>query len=193
MKVTHLIDEIYLIQEVLDTQNYPDIFETIKEEAGFNKKGRSGRRICRMTESGMKYFLFGKPYARKDYTELVLKIRAEVEEKLQFKPGYFNTCTLNFYANGGAGFFDHTDKMPDLEEPMIVATLTLGQSNRVMTLSNMHTRKKYKIKLEHNSLLVMGPGMQNIYLHGIPKEKGLVEPRLSLSFRRQKRGPHKTG
>jgi|GEM_PF-7037373 len=186
MKVTHLIDELYLIEDFLDLQNYPNLFETIKEESGFNKRGRSGRRMCRMTNPGMKYFIFRKPYARKDYSQTVSKIRTEVEEKLQFKPGYFNTCTLNFYANGSSGFRDHTDRMPDLEEPMIVATLTLGNSNRKMTLSNMYTGMKYEIKLGHNTLLLMGPGMQNLYLHGIPKEKGVLDPRLSLSFRRQK-------
>lgn len=186
MKVTHLIDELYLIEDILDLQNYPEIFETVKEESGFNKKGRSGRRMCRMTNPGMKYRLFGKPYARKDYSQTVSKIRKEIEEKLKFKSGYFNTCTLNFYNNGASGFFDHTDEMPDLEEPMIVATLTLGNSNRKMTLTNIYTRMKYEIKLGHNTLLMMGPGMQKLYTHGIPKEKGLLEPRLSLSFRRQK-------
>ena len=69
---------------------------------------------------------------------------------------------------------------------MIVATLTLGNSNRIMTLTNTHTGYQYQIRLGHNTLLLMGPEMQRFYLHGIPKEKGILEPRLSLSFRRQK-------
>jgi alkylated DNA repair dioxygenase AlkB len=186
MKITKLIDSIFLIEDILDLQNYPDVFEKVKEEAGFHKKGRCGRRMCRMTNKGMKYTLFGTPYQRKDYGEYVQKIRKEVEEKLQLKEGYFNTCTLNYYNNGASGFRDHTDHMPDLEQPMIVGTLTLGNSNRIMTLTNRYTRLQYKIRLPHNSLLLMGPHMQDVYLHGIPKEKGLMEPRLSLSFRRQR-------
>ena len=76
--------------------------------------------------------------------------------------------------------------MPDLEQPMIVATLTLGNSNRKMTLTNVYTGYQYQIQLGHNTILLMGPDMQKMYLHGIPKEKGVIEPRLSLSFRRQK-------
>jgi alkylated DNA repair dioxygenase AlkB len=186
MKISKLVDQIYFIEDILDLQNYSDLFQTVKEEAGFNKKGRTGRRMCRMTNNGIKYTLFGKPYARKDYTETVQRIRKEIEQKLQFKEDYFNTCTLNYYDNGASGFGDHTDKMPDLERPMIVATLTLGNSNRIMTLTNIYTRRQYGIRLPHNSLLLMGPQMQDMYLHGIPKEKGLLESRLSLSFRRQK-------
>jgi len=186
MKVTNLVDSIFLVEDVLDLQNYPEIFNTVKEEAGFHKKGRSGRRMCRMTNPGMKYTLFGKPFARKDYGKTVNMIKREIEEKLQFKDGYFNTCTLNYYENGASGFRDHTDRMPDLENPMIVATLTLGNSNRIMTLTNTRTGYQYQIRLGHNTLLLMGPEMQRIYLHGIPKEKGTIEPRLSLSFRRQK-------
>jgi alkylated DNA repair dioxygenase AlkB len=186
MKVTKLIDSIFLIEDILDLQNYPEIFNTVKEEAGFHKKGRSGRRMCRMTNPGMKYYLFGKAYGKKDYAQTVQRIRTEIEEKLQFDPGYFNTCTLNYYENGASGFRDHTDRMPDLEQPMIVATLTLGNSNRKMTLTNVYTGYQYQIQLGHNTLLLMGSDMQKMYLHGIPKEKGIIEPRLSLSFRRQR-------
>ena len=87
MKVTNLIDSIFLVEDILDLQNYPEIFNTVKEEAGFNKKGRSGRRMCRMTNPGMKYYLFGKAFAKKDYTQSVQKIRTEIEKSYNLKMG----------------------------------------------------------------------------------------------------------
>jgi alkylated DNA repair dioxygenase AlkB len=186
MKATKLIDNIYLIEDILDIDNYPNIFNSVKVEANFDKPGRGGRKMCRMTDKGIPYTLFGKKYGRKNYTETVLRIKKELEEKLPVNADYFNTCTLNYYNSGNCSFRDHTDKMPDLEQPMIVATLTLGNSNRKMRLINRFTNIGYEVVLKHNSMLFMGPGMQDIYLHGIPKEENDVEPRLSLSFRRQK-------
>ena len=116
---------------------------------------------------------------------LFSKIRKEIEQKINFHDDYFNTCTLNYYPSGASGFRPHTDYMKDLEEPMIIATLTLGNSNRIMELTNLRTKKTYKIELKHNSLILMGPHMQRTWLHAIPKEKGNYETRLSLSFRRQ--------
>lgn len=185
MKVHNLIDTIFCIEDILDLEKYPNLYDQIKEESNFNKSSRGGRKMCRMTDPGMKYTIYGKSFSKKNYTETVSRIRNEIEQKLKFKKGYFNTCTLNYYPNGASGFRNHTDYMPDLEDPMIVVTLTLGHSNREMTIVNRNGQG-FNVKLPHNSLLVMGPHAQRKWMHGIPKEKGKKESRLSLSFRRQK-------
>lgn len=197
MQVHHICDQIYLIEDILDLSRYPKLWTNIIKEANIDPK-KGGRRMCRMTDPGMKYTLGGKSFAKKNYTETVKKIQLEVEEKLGIRSGYFNTCTMNFYPNGRSGFRHHTDYMKDLARPMIVTMLTLGDSMRPIELiprENLTAKKKYgdrkgiAIELPHNSLLFMGPKMQNYWLHGIPKVKGLKEPRLSMSFRRQKLTP----
>ena len=186
MKVNHIKDAIYVVTNILDLDNYPDLYNVIIQESNIQVGYRGGRKMCRMTDPGMKYTLGGKPFARKNYTETVKRIQHEIESKLRFTPGYFNTCTLNYYENGNSGFRNHTDRMTDLEEPMYVTMLTLGDSNRIMELTNDHTQEIYRLALPHNSVVLMGPHMQNTWLHGIPHDKKNKKPRLSLSFRRQK-------
>lgn len=186
MKVRHLIDEIYLIEDVLDLENYPNLIGDILEESKIISGNRGGRKMCRMTAPGMKYTINRKPYSKKNYTKTVAQVREEIEKKIKFKNFYFNTCTLNYYKSGSCGFRLHSDYMIDLEEPMIIGTLTLGNSNRVMQLQHIQTGKVLNIELKHNSLLMMGPMMQRRWHHGIPKDSKNKIPRLSLSFRRQK-------
>ncbi len=186
MKVNHVKDAIYVITDILDLENYPNLYNVIINESNINAGTRGGRKMCRMTNPGMKYTIGGKPYARKDYTETVKRIQREIESKLKFTNDYFNTCTLNYYTNGHSGFRNHSDRMPDLEEPMYVTMLTLGNSNRIMELTNHQTCEIYRLALPHNSLVLMGPHMQNSWLHGVPHDKKNKNPRLSLSFRRQK-------
>jgi hypothetical protein len=178
----------YIITDVLDLSKYPEnLWDIIMEESKISN-GRSGRKMCRMTDPGMKYTIGGKPFAKKNYTETVKKIQHDIEDVLEFSRGYFNTCTMNYYPNGRSGFRAHTDYMRDLESPMIVTMLTLGNSMRDMELINRRTKERFIISLPHNSLVLMGPGMQRSWLHGIPKAPTNTPERLSLSFRRQKVG-----
>ena len=188
MQVQQIKEAIFIITDILDLENYPELFNTVMTESNIKPTSKGGRKMCRMTEPGMKYTIGGHPYARKNYTETVKKIRREIETKLRFTPGYFNTCTLNYYANGNSGFRNHSDSMPDLEQPMYVTMLTLGDSNRVMELTNRQTGEVYRLELPHNSMILMGPYMQRTWYHGVPHDKSITKPRLSLSFRRQKVG-----
>lgn len=184
MKISKIKDYNVLIQDALDLSQYPDIYDKIIKESNILSGNRGGRKMCRMTDPGMKYTLGGRAYSKKNYTPTVKKIAQDIAKIMQLDKDYFNTCTLNYYPNGRSGFRAHTDYMRDLEQPMIIATLTLGNSNRIMNLYDRKTSMKYEIPLENNSVLVMGPYMQRTWLHEIPKDK-TKEPRLSLSFRRQ--------
>jgi alkylated DNA repair dioxygenase AlkB len=183
MDAIKLKDDLFLIKDFLD-EDTQVLYEEILGQTGLGKCG-GGRKMLRMTNPGMKYTIEGKPYPRKDYTDLAARIRSRVDGIIGATEGYFNTCTFNYYPDGKSGWRPHTDYMSDLVPPMIVCTYTLGHSNRSMDIIPMRGRKALKVPLPDNSLLVMGPGAQSRWLHSIPKTREIVAPRLSLSFRRQ--------
>lgn len=188
MEIKRIAASNFIVTDILDLENYPNLWDVILNESKILSGNRGGRKMCQMTDPGMKYTLGGRSYPKKNYTETIKKIQHEIERKIKFTEGYFNTCTMNYYPSGRSGFRAHTDYMRDLEEPMVVTMLTLGDSNRDMELIDRRTNHKYLIALPHNSLVIMGPHMQRHYLHGIPHTKTKTAERLSLSFRRQKVG-----
>ena len=96
----------------------------------------------------------------------------------------FNAVLANLYRTGTDSVSWHSDDEPELGATPVVASLSLG-ATRVFELKHK-TRKdlaKRRIALRHGSLLIMGKGTQNNWLHQIPKDKGTVAPRVNLTFR----------
>jgi alkylated DNA repair dioxygenase AlkB len=95
----------------------------------------------------------------------------------------FNHVLLNLYRSGRDSMGEHADNERELGTNPVVATLTLGASRKfVLRARSGHHRLQYS--LGDGSLLVMGGRCQSEYVHGIPKTRQAVEPRLSLTFRR---------
>ena len=54
---------------------------------------------------------------------------------------------------------------------------------RQFVLKNSKSGEKVKYELAHGSLLVMGGTCQHHWVHGVPKTKAAVGPRINLTFR----------
>ncbi len=96
----------------------------------------------------------------------------------------FNTCLANLYRDGSDSVGWHADDERELGERPVIASLSLG-APRWFHLKHKtdHTIKK-KLLLESGSLLLMGEGTQENYLHQIPKTKKVIGSRINLTFRR---------
>jgi alkylated DNA repair dioxygenase AlkB len=97
----------------------------------------------------------------------------------------FNHVLLNRYRDGSDSIGLHADDEPELGPDPIVATLSFGATRRfVLKPRRAQVGAGQAFDVAHGSLLVMGGTCQRHYVHGVPRQAGAVEERISLTFRR---------
>lgn len=95
----------------------------------------------------------------------------------------FNHLLLNLYRNGDDSMGMHADDEAELGSEPTVATLTLGATRKFL-LKARRGGHRLEYALGDGSLLIMGGRCQAEYVHGVPKTRAAVSPRLSITFRR---------
>jgi alkylated DNA repair dioxygenase AlkB len=116
---------------------------------------------------------------------LLKALRDIVEEQVFGAPcGRYGGVLLNQYRDGKDSIGWHGDREKEISQVTPIATMSLGAERRF----RLRTRKKpctivVDGHLEHGSLLLMGPGVQQTYDHSIPKQQGVMSVRVSLTFR----------
>ena len=93
----------------------------------------------------------------------------------------FDACLFNFYPDGMAWCDNHADNEKNIDST--IATLSLGAS-RVITFQGLRNVERKSFPLESGDLFIVGGETQKRWLHSIPAEPEITEPRLSLTFRR---------
>lgn len=110
----------------------------------------------------------------------LLEIKTKIEVTTQLE---CNTCLINLYRNGRDSNGWHADDEPELGDNPAIASLSLGQE-RIFHLKHRYDKSlKYKILLEHGSLLLMLGSTQHNWLHQIPKTAKPIKERINLTFR----------
>ena len=128
------------------------------------------------------YTYSGKTLAPKPWTPLLL----ELKDKLEAQTGTaFNSVLLNLYRDGLDSMGAHSDNEPELGPEPAIASLSLGAVRRfVLRHKREHTRR-HELLLAHGSLLLMSGPTQQHWKHSLPKTKGVDQPRINLTFRKQ--------
>jgi alkylated DNA repair dioxygenase AlkB len=80
----------------------------------------------------------------------------------------------------------HADAEPELGADPPVATLSLGATRRFLLKPRGTSKRtgRFALTLVAGSLLLMGGATQRHYVHCLPRQAGLLEGRISLTFRR---------
>lgn len=138
--------------------------------------------------AGAHYAYSGLSLDLMPWTGLLLGIRAAVES---MTPGrVFNSVLLNQYRDGRDSVSWHADDEPELGPSPFIASLSLGHARDFLLKPKVKSRPGEKqetrsYRLSHGSLLLMGEGTQEEYLHCLPKRPGWVveSPRVNLTFR----------
>jgi alkylated DNA repair dioxygenase AlkB len=115
----------------------------------------------------------------KPWDQLVLKIKKNIEQKLNYQ---FNSCLLNLYHNGLEGMSWHTDKTKEFGSMTTIVTLSLGATRR-FEFKHIKTGQKNLVNLEPGSLLIMTDNTQVNWLQQLPKTTTVKDARISLTFR----------
>jgi alkylated DNA repair dioxygenase AlkB len=116
---------------------------------------------------------------------LLEAIRDAVEQQVFGVPcGRYGGVLLNQYRDGKDSIGWHGDREEEISQVTPIATVSLGAERRFRLRTRM---KPHTIvldgPLEHGSLFLMGPGVQQVYDHSIPKQAGVTSARVSLTLR----------
>ena len=129
----------------------------------------------------------GKSYSYSNITmephpfdELLQGLKMKIEEATQT---FFTTCLLNLYRDGSDSNGWHADDEPELGKNPVIASVSLGQERYFQMKHRNLKDQKFKILLEHGSLLLMRGETQHSWLHQLPKTKRPIGPRINLTFR----------
>lgn len=110
-------------------------------------------------------------------------IRAAREAIARYVEAPFTSVGLNLYRDGDDSVAMHHDRLAELVPGQPIALLSLGAPRRMTISMQAPPRRTQKIQLQPGSLLVMNYDSQLHTLHGIPKTRAPVGPRISLAFR----------
>ena len=93
-----------------------------------------------------------------------------------------NSVLVNVYRNGKEYVSMHKDDEPLFDNDQPIASVSLGVT-RTFSIGAERTRVDHKINLEDKSLLLMLPGFQDKYWHGVPRQPDVEYARINLTFR----------
>lgn len=133
------------------------------------------------------YAINDLPYSYSNLTLIPEKFTAELldlKQKLKALTGNdFTHCLANFYRDGNDSMGWHSDDEKALGKDPLIASVSLGGVRNFQLKHKTIQDQKFKLNLEHGSLLVMAGRTQHFWKHQLPKTKKQVGPRINLTFR----------
>ena len=127
------------------------------------------------TYSGIEQPSFGWP----DWVEYLAERLSHFQEGRYQKP---NSALVNVYRNGNDFCSPHKDDESIFDPSQPIFSISLGGS-RLLTVGGSHDQVEFTCTLTNGSLLIMLPGFQEKYFHGIPKDPENNKTRINLTFR----------
>lgn len=185
-----LIDSIAYMGVVLEETKAQHYFKLLQEEIVwqhdelviFGRKIISKRMVAWHGDRDYEYIYSHSSKRALKWSTNLLQLKSLVEEKTGHS---FNSCLLNYYHNGEEGMGWHSDDEKSLEEPIHIASLSLGARRR-FDFRNKKTKEKTAIWLDNGSLLLMKHPNQELFQHSLPKSKKIKGARMNLTFRKIK-------
>jgi len=93
-----------------------------------------------------------------------------------------NSMLVNVYRNGSDYVSMHRDDEPLFDNTQPIASVSLG-ATRAFSIGASRRSVDYTVNLEDKSLLLMLPGFQEKYWHGVPRQPDVEGARINLTFR----------
>lgn len=131
-------------------------------------------------DKGTGYAFTGTKYDPLPWTEDLLSIKKAVELVAGIT---FNSVLLNYYRDGNDSVAWHSDNESVLGERPVIASVSLGQTRTFDIRHKQDHKKKYSIRLENGSFLLMKGDLQSHWEHRIPKSSAFMTSRVNLTFR----------
>ena len=146
----------------------------------FGKQHLEPRRTAWFGDDGAHYTYSGIQMTPLSWTEPLLILR-DICQK--YSNATFNSVLLNLYRDGHDKMGWHADNEPELGLEPVIASLSLGATRR-FRFRHRSTKQTVECELTHGSLLVMRGMTQRFWIHEIPRQTRVTEPRVNLTFRK---------
>lgn len=146
----------------------------------FGKKYQQPRLTALYGNDGKSYSYSSLTMFPNKWNSLLIYIKEKVEDFMKVK---FTTVLLNYYRDGNDSNGWHADNEKELGKNPIIASVSFGAKRVFQMKHNSIKEQKFKIELEHGSLLIMKGTTQHFWKHQIPKSTKNVGPRINLTFR----------
>ena len=146
----------------------------------FGKTYQQPRLTALYGNNGSSYTYSGITMEPAPFTPELLSLKSMVEK---YAGHTFTTCLLNLYRDGNDSNGWHADDEKELGPNPVIASVSLGQTRTFHFKHRSQKSLRYRMQLEHGSLLIMEGPMQHHWLHQVPKTRRPVLPRINLTFR----------
>lgn len=128
-------------------------------------------------------------YQTQQFSPFVRRLKSRIEKVAGQS---FNWSRILCYRDRKDGMGFHSDKVLDIRDGSYIASLSLGQERTYelkpkssVADGSTSLLAPQKITLRHNTLLLLGPETNRLFLHSVKKTTGSqkVQPRISITFR----------
>jgi alkylated DNA repair dioxygenase AlkB len=130
---------------------------------------------------GFDYSYSGIKCTTEIWTKELLEIKTAIE-KITLSE-YFTSVLLNLYNDGNDKMGWHSDDEKKLGINPTIASLSIGETRRFDLKHKQNKDLNYKFELTSGSLLIMRGALQHHWVHQIPVQKKVKNPRINLTFR----------
>ena len=179
---------VQLHTEFIDYGKSIELFDNLKKVVQWEqeslwiagKERQVPRLVAWYGEPEAKYRYSGRLHQPMPWIEPLDSLRKSLENELDTT---FNSVLCNLYRNGQDSMGWHADDEKELGVEPLIASLSLGQARSFHLKHKTTPKLKHKITLTSGSLLVMKGTTQQYWLHQVPKEPKITQPRINLTFR----------
>lgn len=181
--------ELFYCAQVIDETDAWSMFHAINQETiwrdetimMFGKPVMQPRRTALYGDDGLTYRYSGRTMRPMPWTPTLLLLKRIAEH---YANEQFTTVLLNLYRNGQDSMGWHRDNERELGPEPVIASISLGATRMFQCKHRTDPTQRLSLPLHHASVLVMKGAMQEHWYHQVPKERGVTEPRINLTFRR---------
>lgn len=144
------------------------------------KERQVPRRVAWYGDPDAQYRYSGKLHQPLPWIEPLKRLKAMLQSELNSS---FNSVLCNLYRDGKDSMGWHADDEKELGDEPVIASVSLGQARAFHLKHKTNPKLRHKMTLTSGSLLVMQGTTQQYWLHQVPKEPNITEPRINLTFR----------
>jgi alkylated DNA repair dioxygenase AlkB len=164
--------------------NPDDAFQALWQELSWERRGSTPRREYYANDVAVPY-MYGRGAGARQYEPQAWHpVMREIQASLEARTGTrFEVCFLNGYEDQSDSLGWHADDSPEMDDERPIGVVSLGAEREIWFRPQGDKTEVTRQKLQHGSLCLMLPGMQDTHFHRIPKAGFTCGARISLTFR----------
>ena len=146
----------------------------------YGKYHRVPRLSAFLADASVSYRYSGVMHQGQGWPDWFAPLLEQVNESCSAQ---FNGCLFNLYRNGDDRMGWHADDEQEIDQTRPIASLSLGATRDFCLRHRQDPMRRETLVLADGDLLVMHPGCQQQWMHGVPSRRRIRTSRVNLTFR----------